>query len=124
MRIFKYGIFPGTEKTGILRGRSNKPVQDAPTVGNNGPDIRLVITDYYKGSINNVIYMIIRKAEKVMVSIFSVEGRKLEAGQASCNSSVWSYRTMMPNPDFPGAKVLIHATDGQGNQTEMIVTVL
>ncbi|PWV44631.1 hypothetical protein [Chitinophaga sp. S165] len=117
MRTSKHRIFPGTKSVKSVREPSNVPMEE-------GPDIRLVITDYYKGSINNVIYMIIRKAEKVAVSIFSVEGGTLEVGEANNNSSVWSYRTRIPNPDFPGAKVLILATDSQGNQAELAVTVL
>lgn len=87
------------------------------------PDIRLVITDYYKGAINDVIYVIIRNVDKVLISILSPNGKEIESGPASGNNGVWSYRTIVSNPDFPGAKVLIRGENVQGNQTEQVASV-
>lgn len=90
---------------------------------NTYPDIRLVITDYYKGAINDVIYAIIRNVDKVLISIRSPNGKEIESGPASQSSGVWSYRTAVPNPDFPGAKILITAEDLQGNRAEEVAAI-
>ncbi|ACU61658.1 hypothetical protein [Chitinophaga pinensis] len=85
-------------------------------------NIRFVITDYYKGAINDVIYMVIRNTARVIVNIISVDGNVLESGQANNNNNVWSYRTLIPNPDFPSAKLHIKAIDDQGHQEELSVS--
>jgi hypothetical protein len=84
-------------------------------------NIRFVITDYYRGAINDVIYMVIRNTARVIVNIISVDGNILESGQANNNNNVWSYRTLIPNPDFPSAKLHIQAIDDQGYQEEKLV---
>jgi len=87
------------------------------------PDIRMVITDYYKGAINDVIYMIIRDVDHVIVSIVSAEGKEIERGPAMNSSGVWSYRTAVANPTFPGGRVVVTAGNMQGDHTEAGVAV-
>ena len=88
------------------------------------PDIRMVITDYYRGAVNDVIYMIVRNVDHVMVSILSAEGRGLEKGSAVNSSGVWSYRTAIANPAFPGGRVVVTTGNMQGNQSEVGVAGL
>jgi hypothetical protein len=83
------------------------------------PDIRMVITDCYKGAINDVIYMIVRDVDHVMVSILSAEGKEVEKGPAMNSSGVWSYRTAIANPAFPGGRVVVRARNMQGDQAEV-----
>lgn len=87
------------------------------------PDIRMVITDYYRGAINDVIYMIIRDVDHVIVSIVSAEGKEVEKGPAMNSSGVWTYRTAVANPAFPGGRVVVTAGNMQGYQTEVGVAV-
>ena len=87
------------------------------------PDIRMVIMDYYRGAINDVIYIIIRNADHVMVSILSAEGREAEGGAAMNSSGVWSYRTAVANPTFPGGKVVVKAGNIRGDKAEVAVLV-
>ena len=107
MKLLKYK-FP--------RGK-NRRLQP-PSIHSN---IRFVITDYYKGLMNDVIYMVVRNTNRVIVSIISVDGNLLESGQANNNNNVWSYRTLIPNPDFTSAKLRIQVIDDQGHQEEMTV---
>jgi len=87
------------------------------------PDIRIVITDYYRGAMNDVIYMIIRNVDHVMVSILSAEGMEVETGPAMNSSGVWSYRTAVANPAFPGGRVVVRAGNIRGDHVEMDVGV-
>lgn len=82
------------------------------------PDIRMVITDYYRGAINDVIYMIIRDVDHVMVSILSAEGREVEKGPAMNSSGLWSYRTAVTNPAFSHGKVVVRAGNIWGDQAQ------
>jgi hypothetical protein len=115
MRLFRHTanlLFTDTKRTGQL-----------VSVGNELPDIRLVITDYYKGAVNDVIYMIVRNVDKVMVSILSADGRAIEVGSAIRSGAVWSYQAAAANADFPGAKVVVTAEDVQGNRAKLAVPV-
>lgn len=38
----------------------------------------MVITDYYRGTINDVIYMIVREVDHVIVSILKAEGMEVK----------------------------------------------
>jgi hypothetical protein len=87
------------------------------------PDIRLVITDCYSGAVNDVIYMIVRNVDHVMVSILSAEGEEVEGGAAMNDSGVWSYRTAVPNPDFPGGRVVVTAGNVRGGEVKVGVAV-
>jgi len=87
------------------------------------PDIRMVITDYYRGAINDVIYMIVRDVDHVMVSILSAEGKEVEKGPAVNSSGVWSYRTAIANPAFRNGRVVVRAGNMQGGQSELGVAV-
>jgi hypothetical protein len=87
------------------------------------PDIRMVVTDYYRGAINDVIYMIIRNVDHVMVSILSAEGKEVEKGPAMNSSGVWSYRSAVANPTFPGGKVLVTAGNIRGDQAQLGISV-
>jgi hypothetical protein len=83
------------------------------------PDIRMVITDLYRGAINDVIYMIIRDVDHVMVCILSAEGMEVEKGPAMNSSGVWSYRTAVTNPAFSHGKVVVRAGNMRGDQAEI-----
>lgn len=83
------------------------------------PDIRMVITDCYRGAINDVIYMIVRNVDHVMVSILSAEGKEVERGAAMNSNGVWSYRTAVANPAFPGGKVIVTAGNIRGDLAEV-----
>jgi hypothetical protein len=115
MRFFEY-------TSNLLIADYKRPPQ-LVSAGNALPDIRLVITDYYKGGVNDVIYMIVRNVDKVMVSILSADGMAIEVGSATRSGSVWSYRAAAANAAFPGAKVIVTAEDVQGNRAKLAVPV-
>ncbi len=115
MKLFRY-------TANLLFTDAKRPAQ-LVSVGNALPDIRLVITDYYKGAVNDVIYMIVRNVDKVMVSILSADGAAIEVGSAVRSGSVWSYRAAAVNAAFPGAKVVVTAEDVQGNRARLAVPV-
>ncbi|UPK69707.1 hypothetical protein [Chitinophaga filiformis] len=123
MKILKHlSIFPSAAS--IMR----RPQVEQPPVADGKPadklpDIRMVITDYYRGAINDVIYMIIRDVDHVIVSIVSAEGKEVEKGPAMNSSGVWTYRTAVANPAFPGGRVVVTAGNMQGYQTEVGVAV-
>jgi hypothetical protein len=121
MMIYKLSS-ANSKKQRIRRGHLKSPIRLVPHA-NPLPDIRLVITDYYKGAINDVIYMVIRNVNKVLVSILSADGGVIEDGLAIHSNGVWSYQAAVYNPAFPGAKVLVTAEDGQGNEAKLAVPV-
>ncbi|UPK72318.1 hypothetical protein [Chitinophaga filiformis] len=116
MKISKHLSISGSNIGRRLQHAEGKPIDKLP-------DIRMVITDYYRGAINDVIYMIIRNVDHVMVSILSAEGMEIETGAAMNSSGVWSYRTVTANPAFPGGKVVVRAGNIRGDHVEMGVGV-
>ncbi|MCF6403123.1 hypothetical protein L3C95_09575 [Chitinophaga filiformis] len=107
----------------VRRRHIKRPPYEDERSANKPPDIRLVITDCYRGAINDVIYMIVRNVDHVMVSILSAEGKEVEGGAAMNSNGVWSYRTAVANPAFPGGRVVVKAGNVWGEETEMGVAV-
>ncbi|PSL28115.1 hypothetical protein [Chitinophaga ginsengisoli] len=120
MKILKRLFISSTEGKWALE---RQPVADEKS-GDGLPDIRMVITDCYRGAINDVIYMIIRNVDHVMVSILSAEGTEVEKGAAMNSSGIWSYRTGVVNPGFPDGKVVVRAGNIRGDQAEVRVAVV
>ncbi|MBW8684680.1 hypothetical protein [Chitinophaga rhizophila] len=125
MRIAKYRLFNNPGMAQFVKGVATRAGKRSTAAAKARLSINFVITDYYRGAINDVIYMIVRNAESVKVSILCVDGKLLESGPATRSSSgLWNYHAVIRNPDFPGTKVLILATDSHGNQQESVEPVL
>ncbi|UPK67328.1 hypothetical protein [Chitinophaga filiformis] len=123
MRILKrLSIFPSAAANMRQPHAKQQPFSDGKPA-DKLPDIRMVITDYYRRAINDIIYMIIRDVDHVMVSIVSAEDREVEKGPAMNSSGVWSYRTAVANPAYPGGMVVVTAGNLQGHQTEARVAI-
>ncbi|SDG22704.1 hypothetical protein [Chitinophaga filiformis] len=120
MKFFKRLFMSSTDGTPDLK---QQPVADEKSA-DRFPDIRMVITDCYRGAINDVIYMIIRNVDHVMVGILSAEGKEVEKGPAMNSSGVWSYRTGVANPGFSGGRVVVRAGNIRGDQIEVRVAVV
>jgi len=124
MKIIEYLSIAPSQGSNIKRKGNLKqyPLADGIPVARL-PDIRMVITDYYRGAINDVIYMIVRNVDHVMVRILSVEGKEIEKGAAMNSNGVWSYRTAVANLAFPGGKVVVSAGNIRGDLVEVGVAV-
>ena len=123
MKILKHLSISPSGGLNIRRRYVRQQLRADTKAADKHPDIRMVITDYYKGAINDVIYMIVRNVDHVIVSILSAEGKEVEKGAAMNNSGVWSYRAGVANSVFLGGKVLITAGNIRGDWVEMGVAL-
>ncbi|MBI3231990.1 MAG: hypothetical protein HYZ51_02835 [Candidatus Doudnabacteria bacterium] len=81
------------------------------------PQISSISTDYYKGAVGDVIWIIALddfKLQKVSVVIQKADGSMLEQGDAVLEEGRWKYVATQAEPLPAGLKVVVTATDRPG----------
>jgi hypothetical protein len=83
------------------------------------PSITLIDTDYYKGVVGDVIWVIVLddfKIQKATVTLQRADGTVIESGDAVLDAGKWKYVITQVNAAVPGTKVIATVIDRPGKQ--------
>ena len=86
------------------------------------PRIPEIDTRKYSGLVGDVLKFLVKDVvtvESVKVAILSAAGAELEKGDAVLGvANYWNYTATVANPELPGTRVQVTATDLPGNVTK------
>lgn len=85
------------------------------------PKINSIDTDYYKGAVGDIIWIIALddfKLQSMTVTLQRADGSVIESGAAVLQEGRWKYIATQANA-IAGTKVLVVATDRPGKQAQL-----
>jgi hypothetical protein len=86
------------------------------------PSITQIDTDYYKGVVGDVIWIIVLddfKIQKMTVTLQRPDGSVIETGNPVLDTGKWKYVVTQANAAVPGTKVSVSVTDLPGKQATL-----
>lgn len=86
------------------------------------PKIDSIDTDYYKGAVGDIIWVIALddfKLQTMTVTLFRADGSEIESGAAVLENGRWKYVAQQAHADLPGTRVVVTATDRPGREAQL-----
>ncbi len=109
------------QKRALLEGLSNAytaAIKDYL----NAPSLNSIDTDYYKGLVGDIIWIIAQddfKNLSMIVILQKADGSIIETGSAVLEDGRWKFVATQTNAALPGTKVIATATDRSGKQATL-----